>query len=91
MIKQIVAAYLIFINIWGFVLMKMDKKRAQKGKWRISEKTLWLISFLGGAPGMTIGMWWFRHKTKHFAFKYGFPILAFLDVFLFYFMLGRLS
>ncbi|GIN71316.1 hypothetical protein J14TS2_17910 [Bacillus sp. J14TS2] len=91
MFKLIVGIYIIVINLWGFFIMKLDKRRAQKREWRVSEKNLWLIAIIGGALGTTLGMWSFRHKTKHFVFKYGFPILAILDCILFYLMLGRLS
>ncbi len=91
MLKSFVVMYIIIINVWGIYIMKMDKRRAQKREWRVSEKNLWLIAIIGGAAGTTLGMWSYRHKTKHFAFKYGFPLLAILDVTLFYLMLDLLS
>ncbi|AZB44925.1 DUF1294 domain-containing protein [Bacillus sp. FJAT-42376] len=60
----------------GYILMAADKRKAQKGQWRISERTLWLVSAAGGAWGSLIGMYSVRHKTKHAAFKYGMPLLA---------------
>ena len=71
----VAAAYLVLINAVGFVLMGVDKKRAIRGAWRISEATLFLTAFLGGALGCTLGMRHFRHKTKHWYFKYGMPAL----------------
>lgn len=63
--------------------MKIDKQRAIRKQYRIRENTLWLTALLGGAIGTTIGMNVFRHKTKHLSFKFGFPILAVLDIILY--------
>ena len=67
--------YFIAINIIGFAVMGIDKKRAIRGAWRISEASLFLTAFLGGALGCTLGMRHFRHKTKHWYFKYGMPAI----------------
>ncbi len=74
--------YLILMNIIGIYSMYSDKSRAKRGQFRISEATLWRIAIIGGAPGMTLGMHWFRHKTRHKAFRVGFPILAIIDILL---------
>lgn len=68
--------YTILINIIGLLLMKTDKKRARQRKWRISEATIWTISFIGGSLGALIGMYIFRHKTKHLSFRIGLPLLV---------------
>jgi hypothetical protein len=60
--------------------MIMDKKRAKKNKWRISEKYLLTIGFLGGALGTYIGMKRFRHKTKHKAFCIGIPLFMMIHI-----------
>ena len=77
-------AYLGIINIIGFVLMGIDKKRAKRGAWRISEKTLFMAALLGGSLGTICGMYIFRHKTRHWYFKYGMPLIVVLQVFLIY-------
>ena len=59
-----------------FVLMGLDKSRARRGARRVSEKTLFVFALLGGAAGGTAGMFLFRHKTKHWYFRLGFPLLA---------------
>ena len=56
--------------------MGADKRRARKGKYRIAEKRLFLVAALGGALGGTFGMYVFHHKTKHWYFRIGFPLLA---------------
>ena len=71
------------INITGFAMMGADKKRAVRGAWRISEATLFLTAFLGGALGCTLGMRHFRHKTKHWYFKYGMPAIFVFELLIF--------
>lgn len=68
--------YVIGINIISFSLMGIDKKRAVRGAWRIPEATLFWTAFLGGAFGSTLGMHFFRHKTRHWYFRYGLPLLS---------------
>lgn len=60
--------------------MMIDKKRAIKHQYRISERTLWTIAIFFGALGLYIGMKNFRHKTKHTSFKYGLPFLSIIEV-----------
>ena len=72
--------YLAVINIIGFALMGIDKKRAIRGAWRISESSLFLTAVLGGSIGCILGMQIFRHKTKHWYFKYGMPAILILQV-----------
>lgn len=67
--------YLVIMNAAGYLLMHLDKKKAIKHQWRIPEFTLWAVSFLGGSMGSLIGMYRFRHKTKHLSFVLGIPAL----------------
>ncbi|MBQ7882653.1 MAG: DUF1294 domain-containing protein [Treponema sp.] len=78
-IKNIII-YLLSINIIGFLAMWLDKRKAQKGKWRIQEKTLFLITALGGGIGTISGMYTFRHKTKKLAFTVGLPAILILEI-----------
>jgi len=72
--------YIILINLIGLLIMKIDKNRARQRKWRISESTIWLISIIGGSLGTLIGMFLFRHKTKHLSFRIGLPLLIMIQV-----------
>lgn len=74
--------YFGVLNIIGFIIMGIDKQRAKQRQYRISETTLWIIALVGGAIGSTVGMQFFRHKTKHKQFKWGFPVVAVLDIIL---------
>ena len=73
--------YVLFINIAGFVLMGMDKKRAIRGAWRISERSLFLTALLGGSLGCIFGMEHYRHKTKHWYFHYGMRAIFIIETF----------
>ncbi len=67
--------YLILINATGFLLMLIDKYKARKNLWRISEATLMGIAAVGGSLGVLAGMYTVRHKTKHPKFTIGVPVL----------------
>ena len=67
--------YLLLINLVALVVYGVDKHRAKKGKWRISEKTLFLVALIGGSVGAIAGMYLFRHKTKHWYFRIGLPVI----------------
>ena len=77
---QVLFYYLIAVNVLAFVLMGIDKRRAKQNAWRIPEKTLFLPAILGGALGGVAGMRLFHHKTRHWYFKYGFPLLLILQL-----------
>ena len=72
--------YFIVINIIGFFIMWLDKRKAIKGSWRIPEKTLFIITALGGGIGTIAGMYTFRHKTQKVAFVIGFPVITILEI-----------
>lgn len=71
---------LLGINILAFSLMGIDKRRARRHLWRIPEKTLFLVVLLGGGIGGTLGMFFFRHKTKHWYFGSDFRQLPFWNM-----------
>lgn len=80
--------YLVVINIFGFFIMWLDKRKARKGSWRIPEKTLFIITALGGGIGTIAGMYTFRHKTQKLNFVIGFPFITILEIIgiIYYFM-----
>ncbi len=84
---QLLYAYLIFINLAAFVLMGADKYKARRHRWRISERTLFLTTLLGGGLGGTLGMWLFRNKTRHLRFAWGFPLILAVQLVLFFLFL----
>ena len=72
--------YLLIINLTVFFAMFLDKQKARRGKWRIPEKTLFLLAIIGGSLGTTLGMHTFHHKTKHWYFKFGMPLILIAQV-----------
>lgn len=74
--------YLVVINIFTFLAMWWDKHEAKVGDWRISEKALFILVLLGGGIGGILGMYVFRHKTKKWYFKFGFPIILIIEIIL---------
>ena len=80
MMWKITGIYLLIVNLTAFFLYGIDKKRAIKRKWRISEKTLILIAVIGGSVGAICGMQVFRHKTKHIKFKLGLPAILIVQL-----------
>lgn len=68
------------MSVLGFAVMGIDKSKAKKGRWRIKEAVLFAFAILGGAVGSTLGMYIFRHKTKHWYFAVFFPLLALVDI-----------
>jgi uncharacterized membrane protein YsdA (DUF1294 family) len=82
----VLVIFLAIINFGGLILMGIDKGRAKKEAWRIPEKRLFGIAFLGGALGVIMGMYMFRHKTQHRSFKYGIPLLLILNGVVIYYL-----
>lgn len=77
---KLLLIYLIIINLLALFSMYIDKRRAIKNKWRIPEKNLFLIATLGGSIGSIAGMHLFRHKTKHWYFKFGMPFILICQI-----------
>ncbi len=88
-ILYFVALYLTVINLTGFAVMGIDKRKAVRHLWRIRESTLFLIALLGGSVGSILGMRMFRHKTRHWYFVYGMPAILVLQILLAVFILTR--
>lgn len=79
---QNIIIYFIFINLFGFFIMWLDKRKAEKGRWRIPEKFLFIVTALGGGIGTIAGMYTFRHKTQKLNFVVGFPFITILEIIL---------
>ena len=76
----IILIYLAAVNLFGLIIMGVDKSRAKRRKWRIPEATLFLVAIIGGSIGSIAGMYLFRHKTKHWYFVVGMPIILVLQI-----------
>ena len=71
----LLAAWLLVINLATFAVYGADKRRARRGAWRVPERTLLLLPLLGGSIGALLGMRVFHHKTKHWYFVWGIPLI----------------
>lgn len=76
----VLLVWLAVINLLTFLVYGADKRRARKGKWRVPEKTLFLLPLLGGSIGALLGMRVFHHKTKHWYFVWGIPAILLAQI-----------
>lgn len=81
---KIAIVFLILINIYSFIIMYLDKQRAKHKKWRVPELTLFILAACLGSPGILMGMYSFRHKTKHIKFTIGIPLILAVQLYLLY-------
>lgn len=72
--------YLVLINLAAFIAFGIDKSRARNHAWRIPEKTLFLLAAVGGSAGAILGMFFFRHKTRHLSFRIGLPVILLVQI-----------
>ena len=83
-VYTIIITYVITINLIAFFLMGLDKWKARKRAWRIPEVTLCLFAIFGGSIGSILGMFLFHHKTRHWYFLYGLPLILCVQLLLIY-------
>ena len=74
------AVYLAVVNVIALAVYGWDKLCAKRGMWRVPEKILLLLAFLGGSVGAMTAMAIFRHKTLHLKFRYGVPLILILQL-----------
>ncbi|MEH6939751.1 DUF1294 domain-containing protein [Bacillus sp. JJ664] len=77
--------YLIIVNILSYTVMGIDKYRARRKLWRVPERILFLLAIIGGSIGSILAMYYFRHKTKHPKFVFGYWIILFIQCVLYFF------
>ncbi len=76
----IIILYIVMMNLVSFALMGIDKYKAKKKAWRIPEATLFLFAVFGGSIGSILGMFLFHHKTRHWYFLFGLPLILILQL-----------
>ncbi len=81
-----IAVYISSVNLLGLILMGIDKYKAKKRTFRIPEATLFTVAIFGGSLGTTLGMFLFRHKTRHWYFLYGMPLIMMIQAAIIYFL-----
>lgn len=77
---HIAIIYLAVINVVTFFMYGIDKRKAKKSKWRISEAALFMMAVLGGSIGAWLGMKVWHHKTLHKKFRYGIPLILIVQI-----------
>ena len=83
----LIIIYFIVMNLFGFALMGIDKRKAIKRLWRIPESVLFIVALIGGSIGCILGMQVFRHKTRHWYFVFGMPAILIVQIALLIFLL----
>ena len=86
---QLFIIYLVIINLITFFYFGIDKLKSQLVRQRISEKTLWILSTIGGSIGALAGMNFFRHKTKKISFQAGIAIILAVQILILYYILAK--
>jgi uncharacterized membrane protein YsdA (DUF1294 family) len=76
----LITSYILIVNLLGFAATGIDKHKAKAGSYRIPEATLFILALIGGSIGSTIGMFFFRHKTRHWYFVVFMPTILILQV-----------
>ena len=89
MLLKIFLLYLLIVNVTGFVLMLVDKAKARRDVWRISEATLMTVAAIGGSVGSLLGMYAVRHKTRHPKFTVGIPAILIAQIALIIFIVSK--
>lgn len=84
---ELLVVYFIILNILGFIIMGVDKRKAIRHAFRIPEATLFIIALIGGSLGSILGMYFFHHKTRKWYFVYGMPLILVLQLILLYLLL----
>ena len=81
--------YIVVINLVSFMMFVLDKYKARRGQWRISEATLLAVAAIGGSIGAWMGMKVWHHKTLHSKFRYGVPIMLLAHIALMAYFCGH--
>ena len=89
MLIQLLAGYLFLVNIAGFMMMGLDKRKARKEQWRTPEKHFFITALAGGSLGCSLGMQVFHHKTMHKTFTIGMPAILVVQIILALILLGK--
>lgn len=85
-LHSLIMYYLLAVNVVAFAAFGIDKYKAKRGLWRISEATLLLLAVVGGSIGALLGMRIWHHKTQHAKFRYGLPLIILAQIALIYYM-----
>lgn len=84
--QKIIIIILLILNIFGFILVSLDKYKAKNKLWRIPERSFFILSILGGSIGVYIGLFVFKHKTRHWYFMVLIPLIILAQIVFIYYL-----
>lgn len=84
--QKYIIIILLILNIFGFILVSLDKYKAKNRLWRVPERTYFLLSILGGSIGVYIGLFFFNHKTRHWYFMTIIPLIIIAQIVFIYYL-----
>ena len=87
--EQLILIYLVAMNVVTFFMYGIDKWKAKRSKWRISEATLLGMAVIGGSIGAWLGMRMWHHKTMHKKFQFGIPLIIVAQIALLIWIISR--
>lgn len=88
---KVLLIYIFVINIAALAIMGIDKHKAHRHKWRISENSIFVVGLMGGGLGVLLGMNLFHHKTKHLKFTLGIPLVLLVNIVIFGYLMQKLK
>lgn len=80
MMSQLLGVYLLSVNVLTLAVYVIDKIKAKRHAWRVSELTLLALAAVGGSVGAMVAIFVVRHKSRHLKFRYGVPLILLLQV-----------
>lgn len=87
--QNFIVVILAILNIFGFVLVSLDKYKAKNKLWRIPERSFFLLSILGGSIGVYVGLFFFNHKTRNWYFMAIIPLIILAQIVFIYYLLNK--
>lgn len=87
--QNFIVVLVVILNIFGFILVSLDKYKAKNRLWRIPERSFFLLSILGGGVGVYIGLFFFNHKTRHWYFVTIIPLIILVQIISIYHLFNK--
>jgi len=87
--QNIIIILVVILNIFGFILVSLDKYKAKNKLWRIPERSFFLLSILGGGIGVYIGLFFFNYKTRHWYFMTIIPLIILAQIVAIYYLFNK--
>ncbi|WP_342343339.1 DUF1294 domain-containing protein [Ruminiclostridium herbifermentans] len=89
LMQNFIIIALLILNIFGFILVSLDKYKAKNKLWRIPERSFFILSILGGSIGVYVGLFLFKHKTRHWYFMVIIPLIILAQIVFIYYLANK--